>query len=218
MKRKGFNLVEVVIATLIFGFMLASLSSMYTTVNRNMTQDYRQNVIKINTVMAMRTIQQKLMEATKLDVPAFGSSGDELAFATNVDQLSGCYPISTADPVTLHKFCHFNGILYYYTTNLGGGGGGCGSSTPLYWSGGAAAYPACGGGGGGWTSVQLLDHVSPATAVFSRAINERDNVLVNLRVFWDPAVLTVSGANLANAQRSITQSLTTSIKVNIPGQ
>ena len=136
MIRKGFTLMELVLATLMFGFMMMSLASIYSTANRHMFQSYRQNIIKSNASTAMKTITVRLSEANRVDAPIEGFSGNFLRFAVNVDQTSGCYPVNPAITPTWHYFCYIpkaganctpaDCLLYYHTANYTGpGGGGC---------------------------------------------------------------------------------------------
>src|SRR3989339_356803 len=106
--RKGFTLVELVIATLIFGFMVMSLATLHSTASKHMLQSYRQNTVKSNASVAMRTITARLAEANRIDAPAPGNSGNTLRFAVNVDQRSGCYPINPLVPTSAswHEFCY----------------------------------------------------------------------------------------------------------------
>ena len=106
-QRNGFTLAELVIASLIFGFMITSLATIYSTANKHMFQQYRQNTIKSGASVAMKAIVSKLTAATRIDCPCLPSpapcpagcsgvtAGNILAFAVNVDQNSGCFPIST---------------------------------------------------------------------------------------------------------------------------
>src|ERR1035437_10370770 len=92
--RPGFTLAELVIAVLIFGFMSTSLATIYSTANRHMFQNYRNNMIKSNVSLALSDIRHNLQQATRVDIPAVGAGGNVLAFTSNVDQLTGCYPVN----------------------------------------------------------------------------------------------------------------------------
>ena len=204
--KKGFTLIEIMVAMLIFGFMITALASIYGTVNRNMLQNYRQNVLKTNTALAMRAVQKNLLEATRIDSPAFGVSGADLAFAVNIDQLTGCYPINPAVPVSVHHFYLIGSQLFYCPGTATGGGTGCANFPPTI---GGPSY-ACSG-----APVLLLDNipVPPPVPVFSRraseGVNERDTVAVNLNIFWNAAA-----AGLP--QRNVAHSLQTVVRINRP--
>jgi hypothetical protein len=220
-RRKGFTLIELVVATFIFGFIIIAMAIIYSTITRYMHQNYRQDVWKTNTALAMRTIHHKLLVATRIDSPAFGASGAELKFAVNVDQLTGCYPISPGDPVTWHYF-YLGSVspapplsqLFYCSGNITGGAG-CANSPPFP---GAPSYTCVGAS----PPILILDHVAPIVPVFSRQnaqdVNERDTVAVNLRIHWDPTKLSDTGKSLGASQRVINYSLKTVIKINRPAE
>ncbi len=229
-KRQGFTLAELVLAVFIFAYMSASLATIYGTANRHMFQNYRKNVIKTNVLLSMKTIQNNLSVATRIDLPAPGAQGDVLAFATNVDNLTGCYPVNqtsaSANPPNLpawHYFCLASDpatpgfrSLYYHTGNLPGGTA-CGSPAATIWcsnnpvANGCYAVPVCGSSGG--TITKLMQYASPLTTFYSRRpaeeINEANTVRVTLRSYW-PAPAFGSG------QRSVDFSLDNVIMVNRP--
>ncbi|MBU2573393.1 MAG: type II secretion system GspH family protein [Elusimicrobia bacterium] len=230
--RKGFTLAELLIAVLIFGFMITSLATIYATANKHMFQQYRTNTVKSGASVAMKTIVNNLMAANRIDAPAPNASGNILAFAVNVDQNSGCYPISTLATApftpTCHYFCLSGGFLYHHTTPITAVPPGCPSpvtcstcftqiSTP--------GYPAfCGPGGGGTVTklgavTQVLGIVDPnASGLFSRrtvdGIYEADQVKVMLRVNWDPADMATPGVDLRTSGRKIDATLTSTVKIN----
>ncbi|MBI4802686.1 MAG: prepilin-type N-terminal cleavage/methylation domain-containing protein [Elusimicrobia bacterium] len=237
--RKGFTLAELLIAVLIFGFMISSLATIYSTANKHMFQQYRTNTIKSGAAVAMKDIVNNLMAANRIDCPCSSSSpcpagcpgtaANTLAFAVNVDQNSGCYPISTlaTAPFTpsWHYFCLSGRTLYHHTGTLAGGTGcpsavGCTSPTCFT----EASYPAfCGPGGGGTTVTQLSNMITldPLIgALFTRmgAVNhnvyEQDQVKIVLRVFWDPANMVTAGYNLTTSGRIIDTTLTSDVKIN----
>jgi len=199
-KRSGFSLPELVLAMFIFGFMSMSLATIYATANRHMFQGYRSSIIKTNGDYAMKAIQNNLSVATRLDFPAYGSGGNALAFATNVDQMNGCYPISQLDPAAWYYFCVtadavMPGVsdLYYHTGPINGGTG-CMVANPTTWTG---PYPAfCGPGGGGTVTLLMQYIVAPnvqadaqSQFIFSRSaadgVREVPVVRVRLHSFWD---------------------------------
>jgi prepilin-type N-terminal cleavage/methylation domain-containing protein len=223
-KRPGFTLAELMIAIIIFGFMITSLATIYSTSTRNMFQNYRGNAIKTNVGVAMRKIQNTLSVATRIDRPtktgAVTDAGNILAFATNVDQTSGCYPVGPGS-AAWHYFCVPAGgsILYYHTGAIPGGTG-CAAAAPSTWNG---PYPVafCGIGGGG-TVTALMDNAAPNPVFFSRrpteivlvngvgvvtqGVTEQNTVRVMLRSFWAAA------GN--KAQRDVDFTMDTVIQVN----
>lgn len=237
-KRPGFTLAELILAVIIFGFMSTSLATIYSTANRNMFQNYRSNIIKTNVGLSMRAIQNTLTTATRLDAPLYNSSGNILAFASNVDQLSGCYPVnsaalsaaligtqvSPASPPTWHYFCiapdaSLAGVnsLYYHTGVIPGGSG-CDAVSPTTWNGtGPNGYPAYCGFGGGGTVTLLMQAVQTSQDFFTRRntddVYERDLVLVRLRSQWSASM-----RGFGKSQRDVDFTLRSAVKVNIPVQ
>ncbi|MEK7720803.1 MAG: prepilin-type N-terminal cleavage/methylation domain-containing protein, partial [Elusimicrobiota bacterium] len=163
--RAGFTLAELILSVFIFSFIAASLATIVSTTNRHMFQNYRRNVLKTNVLLSMRRVQNNLSVATRIDLPLAGARNTSLAFAVNVDQTTGCYPISAADPASWHYFCLAKDKLYYHTGPITGSGSAtaCGKPTPSIWcannpiSGSCYAVPSCGGTGG----TLLMVHVSP---------------------------------------------------------
>ena len=219
MKSKaGFTLAELILSVFIFSFIAASLATIVSTTNRHMFQNYRRNVLKTNVLLSMRRVQNNLSVATRIDLPREGDLGTSLAFAVNVDQTTGCYPISAADPVSWHYFCLANGSrLYYHTALITGSAVACGKPAPSIWCAndpvgkGCYAVLSCGGVGG----TLLMEHVSPflSGALFSRrpleGINEVDTVRVALRSLWS-----ASASGFGASQRDINSTLDTVIRLN----
>jgi prepilin-type N-terminal cleavage/methylation domain-containing protein len=232
--RPGFTLAELVIAVLIFGFMSTSLATIYSTANRHMFQNYRNNMIKSNVSLAMRDIRHNLQEATRVDTPAAGAGGNVLAFVVNVDQLTGCYPVNQAavagTPPTWHYFCtRADAIdpaitdLYHHTAAIPVNASWCGSSPTSFW-GGAGAYPVpiCGANIGGQTVTLIMQYSVPAAApssnvMFSRIaaapdnVYERNAVLVTLRSRWIPAVAKFGASQ---RQREVDFTLASLVTIN----
>lgn len=221
-KRVGFTLVELVLAVFIFSYIAASMATIYSTTNRHMFQNYRRNVIKSNVMISMRAIHNNLTVATRLDLPVQGNRGNVLAFATNVDQLTSCYPLIATDrfgaPVRAawHYFCLTGANeLYYHTANLPAGAA-CTTAAPSFWN-GVYPVPVCGANIGGQTVTLLMRHVSPSPLLggllFSR--NNADGavgvgaVRVLLRSFWQ-----ASSANLGRSQRDVDFSLDSVVTMN----
>ena len=242
----GFTLVELIIATLIFGFMVASLSTLYSTANKHMFQNYRMDKFKSEASVAMKAITSRLQEANRIDSPALNSAGNILAFAVSVDQLTGCYPVNTSEPASWHYFCRStsssgdcpsgSGCLYYHTGPFTGtGGGGCPPTVNpvLNWTFPQGTYPRgsypvqfCGTGGGGAVTL-LASFVDVTAPIFSRLqvtgnpstdiAGSSALVNINLRVRWDPATNGNASRDFRNTGKLIDATLNTTVRVNRAG-
>ena len=228
-KRRAFTLVELMVAIFIFSFMAASMATIYSTAHRHMLQNYRGNAVKSTLLLGMRAIQNNLSAATRLDSPAFGAQGNVLDFATNVDRLTGCYPVNLAAAAVTrpawHHFCLGNDTalpgtqaLFYHTANLPVSNIPFGQAGSPVWNG---VYPvppgSCGLNMGGQTVLKLSQHVVPplpGQSIFSRRSAERINdsatVRVRLRSFWD-----ASARGMAASQRDVDFSLDTVIAASV---
>lgn len=214
-ERKGFTLAELVLSVFIFSFIAASLATIVSTTNHHMFQNYRRNIIKTNILLSTRSIQNNLSVATRVDAPAMGGRGTVLAFAKNVDQNSGCYPIKAGVQASWHYYCLAGTSLYYHTGTINTGGTiPCGNTSPSIWNPGTGyAIPGCASG------ALLMEHSSalapalPGGALFSRAsldgINSVDTVRVLLHSNWSAA-----GRGFGGSQRDIDSSLDTVVKFN----
>jgi len=227
--RKAFTLVELIIASLLFGFMIMSLATIYSTATKHMFQSYRQNTVKSNASVAMKTITAKLAAANRIDLPGPGSWGNSLRFAVNVDQTTGCYPINPAEPVTWHEICYapdvtgtcpLGNCLYYHTGTIAGGGN-CPNAP--FWGAFYQSSVGCGTAGLG-TVTLLASFVQPPAggAMFSRALGNGtlgNNVVnISLRVLWDPAVVSTAGRDFRASSKKIDSTLTTSVGIVRAGQ
>lgn len=225
--KSGFTLVELVIAIMIFSFMMISLVTIYATSNRHMFQSYRENVVKSNLNVAMKTIQNALSKATRIDEPSSGSSSNNLKFATNVDSITDCRPLVTGVSVEWHYFCLnvTNKRLYYYKNTISGTVS-CPSLTTL-WS---PSYT------GECTSTDpnnpnlLLEYAVTDDSVMGEAYlfsrkqtstepkekTEPDQVRIVLRVDWQPPKY--DDIDLTKAARPVQVTFDTTVKPNITGQ
>ncbi|OGR41395.1 MAG: hypothetical protein A2X35_10315 [Elusimicrobia bacterium GWA2_61_42] len=223
--RRAFTLAELLIATIIFGFMMTSMAGIYSTANKHMFQNYRQNTIKSSALVAMKTITSRLQEANRIDVPAPNASGNTLAFAINVDQLNGCYRINSQVVPTWHYVClapainiacPYGNCLYYHTGDIAGGGG-CPAGP--FWSVGSYPVGACGQAVAGQTVTQLSAHVIPVTSLFSRTAADvagKPVVKVRMRVFWDPATNFTPGTrDFRTAGQRVDATLITAVRLNV---
>ena len=226
-KRAGFTLLELVVAMLIFGFMVTSLATIYSAANKHMFQNYRMNTFKSNASISMKVITTRLQEANRIDAPGLNASGAILAFAVNVDQMNGCYPINPAEPVTWHYFCHSSLVtadcpsgscLYYHTGPIIGG---VGCPGPAW----VANYPVtfCGPGGSTVppsTITLLASYIYPSVTpvLFSRqSIAGSDLVKISLRVRWDPDTNSTASTNFSSTSRLIDTTLDTTVRVTRAG-
>lgn len=216
-KRPAFTLVELLVAIFIFSYIAASMATIYSTTSRHMFQNYRRNTVKSDVLIAMRAVQMGLTAATRLDAPARNTQGNVLAFAENVDQNTGCFPISNAVPqLTWHYFCLAgDNNLYHHSGQVTGNGIPCGTPGGSTW-GAAYPVPGCGMNIGGQTVTLLMRNVSPANGfLFSRraadGIDEAGSVRIRLRSFWSAA-----GRGFGSSQRDIDFSLDTVVTANIP--
>ncbi len=224
MKTRGaFTLIEVMVAVLIFSYMIASLATIYSTSQRHFFQNYRSDVIKTGVVVAMKALQNTLPTATRIDWPARNARDTVLKFASNVDQLTGCYPINPALPSTWYLFCLGNDAstpgyqsLYYYNGNVGGSSAAtaCGKAAPaifnpnLYY-----AVPNCGGTPG---ATKLMQYAVPSAGyIFSRIPADGaaapGAVRVSLRSFWQ-----ATAHSFGRAQHDVDFSMNTLLQGQVP--
>ena len=209
-KRDAFTLIEVLIAVMLSAYIAAAMAVIYSTASRHMFQDYRSNIIKGNVGVAMRAIGNAMTQATRIDAPNLGFTGNILAVAANVDQRTGCYPVMPGVAVTLHYFCTAaspDGSLgLFYQTASPALKPGCTCPSLTAPVGCAIVYPACGG-------TQLASHIDTTVPLFSRAaalpdyINDAMSVRVNIRSIWNPAVF-------GTTQRKVDFTLTSTFAVS----
>lgn len=220
--HKGFTLIELLVVVVIFGMMVMSLAAIYGAANGHMFQGYRQNTIKSGASVAIKAITARLTEATQVDSPAPGLESNTLLFATNVDNITGCFPMNPNEPVLWHEFCHVSAVTtecpygncLYYHTGVVATAGACPSGPT--WD--PSVYPACGSTGMG-TKVLLASFVQPPPGgtLFSRT-QGRTLVDVNLRVYWDPSVAPPSGNRNLRGARSIDTTLRSTVHLLSAGQ
>ncbi|MEW5951736.1 MAG: prepilin-type N-terminal cleavage/methylation domain-containing protein [Elusimicrobia bacterium] len=230
-KRKAFTLVEMMVALVIFSFMLMSMSSIYITAEKHMFQNYRHDRMRTSLTSAMKFLKTTMAQASRIDSPVFGNNSNILAFASNVDP-NGCYPIDgVAANSRWHYFCMTNcpagytGItpgygtpqcLYYHTQAIAGGGGCPGGAA---WNPGGAYPLTCGiqTRGAGETVTLLMPFVAtPPNApnfLFSRSGTlERNTVRAAIRLWWTPPV------SLQNVSRPLDTTMETYLSANMVSQ
>lgn len=213
-KRPAFSLIELIVATCITGFMALSLVTIYTTANRHMFQNFRSEKVKSDVALGMRAIRNAVGQATRITEPDVNTTGTTLLVTTNIDQLTGCYPIQPLQPVTWHYFCTAtvadgtpprNNIGLYYQT--GDHGGSCSCPPAAGCTAPAPPLAAC-------TSGQRLTAYLTTASIFSRTfgdipLNDSLSVRVRMRSTWTPAgIATGAGAyGLAATQRPVDYTL-----------
>jgi len=224
----GFTLIEMMISILIFGFMMMSMAAVYSTANKHMFQNYRQNRFKTQLTVAMKLIKNRFITATRIDTPSLtSSSGNILAFASNIDSNTGCYPIDNTQTPAWHYFCVTScpasylypagtPCLYYHTAPVNGGGT-C-PAGPAWVPGNN--YPiSCGAvSRAGETVAVIADNIRNLNAnyLFYRSMTERNSVRVNMRVFWTPPA--GAGYDLKRAARPVESTLDTYLSANMAVQ
>jgi hypothetical protein len=228
--RKAFTLVELLVSTLIFAFMVMSMTTIYTTANNHLFQTGRQNVVKSNSSVAVKAISQMLSMANRIDAPAAGASGNILAFAINVDQLSGCYPINRVESASWFYICYAPAVTpecplgrcLFAHVGLIPGGQGCPAPGPVTSAGiwqplwplnetppRSPAYPpvACGVGSGEMvTMLSSFVEASAGSPIFARRSapgESADLVDVSLRVLWDPENQPTAGHTFRTASNKL---------------
>jgi len=234
-RRNAFTLVEMILAVFIFGYMSASMATIYSTTNRHMFQNYRRNIVKTSTLVSMRAIQNNLALATRIDWPNRTAPNDRLntlAFATNIDQLTGCYPVNPFQPVHWHYFCLGNDPLiagsrnlYYHTnTTALAAGPACSnfpSPCPTCWTPTSYPVPTCGAAAAGQTVTLLMRHVVPLPATSGGFLFSRRGadgaapvgaVRVALRSFWQ-----ANPRGFGTSQRDVDFTLDTVLSVSRHG-
>ena len=216
-KYPGFTLIELVVAILISGFIAVALATIYSTANRHIFQNYRGNTIKSDVSLGMRAIRNVMAQATRIDQPLSNTSGTRLLVASNVDQLTGCYPIGPG-PATWHLFCTVtsgSNIQLYYHTGVYPNTCACpGPVPPPCVQGNPAVSTICGSFGG-----TLLTQFLNTTSVFSRSstlgdIPANDSLSVRVRLH---SVWLAANRGYGSVQRDVDYALDTTFSVSRPG-
>lgn len=231
-KKQAFTLIEMMVALIIFSFMLMSMSSIYITAEKHMFQNYRSDRMRTSLTAAMKFLKTTMAQASRIDSPAFGNNSNILAFASNVDP-AGCYPIDgVAANSRWHYFCMANcpagyiGItpgystpqcLYYHTKAISGGGG-CPNGAA--WDPNSSYPITCGiqTRGAGESVVLLAPFIAKpqnSPNLFSRLTSvtpERNTVRAALRLWWTPSV------SLQNVSRPVDITMETYLTANMPAR
>lgn len=206
--RRGYTLVEILVALVIFSFMALTLSGVFATANRFFHHQYREDILKTRFVTAMKYIQNKLMVSNEIISPTYGSASNNITFLTNAtlnpsNSNQVCRPYPQA-PTTWHHFCitpcSSENCLYYHSQTISV------SNCPEY-----SAIPSinvtCGITN---PAVFLTDSIS--SLVFSRQNLPRNIVRVNMTLYSQAKGSQTSYAGTVG--RDITQTFETYISVN----
>ncbi len=224
-KRKGFTLIELMVAIIIFSFMIMSMTAMYITAEKHMFQNLRYDKLRTSLTTAVKFIKLTSSQGTRIDSPSVGGSSGSLAFASNVDSRTGCYPINPSVQARWHYICAVAcpaslgyqpgaQCLYYHTQPISGGGG---CPYGAAWN-AAGSYPIrCGvqTRGASEQVTLLMPYVaipSSAPNIFSRAGLELNVVRAAIRVRWIPP------ASLSSVSRPVDTTLETYLSFNIAAQ
>ena len=212
--KKGFTLVEILVALVIFGFMVLALSGVFATANRFFYHQYREDILKTRFITAMKYIQNKMMVANEIITPAYGYLSSNITFITNaVANPSNpnliCRPYSPAS-TDWHHFCitpcpsPFSGnCLYYHTGQITSI-----SNCPSY-SSVPSITPSCGS-----SALLLTDSIS--SLIFSRQNIPRNLVRVNISLYSQAKGDQTSSSGIVG--RDIAHTFETYISINKASQ
>lgn len=174
-KRDAFSLMEVLVATMIFSFVALSMISVYYAANRNVLQNFRSDKLKADVAISMRAIGNVMSQATRIETPGNGSSGNTLLVLSNVESGSNpCCPMVPesygAPAPQWHKFCvDSNKNLWYYNGPVTS----CGNCPNLtnYSIVRTGLSSNCGSAAGSnVTRILLATNIQTYTPVFSRVL------------------------------------------------
>ncbi len=230
-KRSGFTLTELVVATMISGFIAVSLITVYSTANRHVFQNYRGNTVKSDAAIGMRAIRNAMAQATRIDSPGENSTGNRLEVVSNVDSLTGCYPIYRDpdnrfySPPSWYIFCTVNVSgntkLFYYSGTFGGSCACPGNPCAV------PVIPNVNCGANGNNVMQLAQFLNTAVPVFSRSWSLLDvpngdklSVRVQIHSVWQAAGRGTTGTNaydFSTTQRDVDTSLDSTFSISRPG-
>lgn len=215
MKKKGYTLIEIIVALVIFSFMALALSGVFATANRFFYHQYREDILKTRFVTAMKYIQSKMLVAHHVVTPASGSLSSNITFLTNVSvNPSNTNQICNPFPSLQTQWHHFclttcpsplsGNCLYYHWGNI------TTSNCPNY-SNIPSISVSCGSGS---NTVFLIDNIS--SLVFSRQGLPINIVRINITLFSQAKGNQTSFAGIVG--RDITQTFETYVSINKPAQ
>jgi prepilin-type N-terminal cleavage/methylation domain-containing protein len=107
--RSGFTLVEIMISVFIFSLVMAALSVIYSTAYRQGTRMLRDMKLKGMAIVALRTMENQLQSATRLDKPAVGTAGDVIEgfknYGPTYDPASPYKRLTDSEEVSWFHYC-----------------------------------------------------------------------------------------------------------------
>jgi|GEM_PF-3988119 len=104
--KKGFTLIEVTVAMMIFGVAIVALAGVWTAAQRYMTHSFKENYYKNTVTVAIKSmIDSDLSGVTRVD----RYSPDTLAAAKNIESdtstVAGCHPLVSGQPQQWYYYC-----------------------------------------------------------------------------------------------------------------
>jgi prepilin-type N-terminal cleavage/methylation domain-containing protein len=203
--KKGFTLIEMLIAVAIAALFFLSLTVIFTSAHKGMLNAYKNNVLKNKVTYAMTHIQDNLNVASRIDldegdfntVPCdIGSAASDTVFtvdyiagAYNIDKDEGCYPMDINYSARIFFYCFADTDtdgsreLYYYERTIAGNPNTyCPIVDPVNGF-NYTVYPQnsqCGNPQGGITPVMLLEDITNSSVTISRCQYDRIKVMLQV--------------------------------------
>ena len=229
-KRAGFTLTELIVATMISGFIAVSMITIYSTTNRHVFQNYRGNTVKSDAALGMRAIRNAMAQATRIEAPAQNSTGGQLLVIANMDKITNCYPMAPAETVNWYLFCTVNvagNVKLFFHSGTIAGACACPGSAAVTPATCAAPNIVVNCGANQSNVMQLTQFLNTSAPVFSRSwtlgdIPAGDNlsVRVRLRSVWTAAGRGSGAADAVDfsaTQRNVDTSLDSTFTISSPG-
>lgn len=208
--KKGYSLVELLVAVAIFAFMSLALSGVFATANRFFSHQYREDVLKTRFLTAMKYIQNRLMTSNYIIFPSANNVSNSVLFLSDVvvspaSATQMCRPLPASQP-RWHYICLNGNNLYYHWNNI------IINTCPNYSNVVISNPPtSC---QTGTNAVFLSDNIS--SAIFSRQNLPLNIIRVNITLFSQAKGNQASDAGIVG--RDITQTFETYLTVNKPNQ
>ncbi|MCX5783579.1 MAG: prepilin-type N-terminal cleavage/methylation domain-containing protein [Elusimicrobia bacterium] len=119
--KKGFTLIEMLVAVMIFSMAIISLGLFWLQAYRYSLQTSKSHYLKNNLVIAMRYIQNDVSASSRIDLPSDLNPSTQLKGAINVDKLGGCKS-NTSLAASWFYYCYDSGAgaIYRYWGNVTG--------------------------------------------------------------------------------------------------
>ncbi|MFH2204499.1 MAG: prepilin-type N-terminal cleavage/methylation domain-containing protein [Elusimicrobiota bacterium] len=187
-RRRGFTLIELMIAIFIFAMVIAGLSVIYSTAYRQGYRILRETRLRNMGLVAMRWIDKDLHAATRLDTPVLGGRNDVLSgfknYAPTYEPAPNAWTqVAASENVSWFYYCVSDEVPGRCTA------GGQHEPRCLWrYSGTGTAAPsigACGVDSGGMLLASKVEK-DEMNNVFSRAtgddVQERNQVRVNFKM------------------------------------